>query len=769
MKEIQISIGGMHCSSCATVLTRALKKVKGVQDANVNYSTEQANVELDPAVGEVKELVAAIEKKGYEAIVLNDDQETEEETQHVIPSVAASIPEESTKPKPKKKLTPHEIKAKREKRDLENLKSLFLISLIFSVPAFIVGMFFMEDSLFFTGFEMPMGMVLLFVLATPVQFVVGARFYKGAWTALKNKTTNMDTLIVLGTTAAYFYSMYVVFFAVEQSGQYFEAATTIITLILMGKMLEMIAKGKTSEAIKKLMGLAPKTAIVIRNGKEMQIPIDNVVLGDIIIVKPGGKIPVDGEIVEGKTTLDESMITGESIPVAKGKGEEVIGGTINKHGSFKFKATKIGADTTLSRIVKLIEDAQGKKAPIQRYADVISSYFVPVIIVIALFTFTYWTWFSPEGLGFAVVAAVSVLVIACPCALGLATPTSIMVGTGLGAKHGILIKGGEALESAHKLKYVVFDKTGTITKGEPSVTDLVPIAKITEEKLLEIGASIEQGSEHPLADAIVNHAKDKKSKLHKHTHFEAIPGHGITAKIGKETYYLGNTKLMTKQKLASKKIEKQLHALENQGKTSMLLANSKEILGIIAVADVIKDTSPAAVKALQNLGIEIYMITGDNERTAKAIAKQAGIKHVFAEVLPEDKANNVKKLQEDGKNKVAMVGDGINDSPALAQADIGIAMGSGTDVAMESGNIVLMRNDLSDVAKSIKLSKLTMGKIKQNMFWALIYNTLGVPVAAGVLYYWTGWLLSPILAGGAMALSSVSVVMNSLHLKTKKL
>ncbi|MFQ5621524.1 MAG: heavy metal translocating P-type ATPase, partial [Candidatus Nanoarchaeia archaeon] len=363
MKEIQISIGGMHCSSCATVLTRALKKVKGVQDANVNYSTEQANVELDPAVGEVKELVAAIEKKGYEAIVLNDDQETEEETQHVIPSVAASIPEESTKPKPKKKLTPHEIKAKREKRDLENLKSLFLISLIFSVPAFIVGMFFMEDSLFFTGFEMPMGMVLLFVLATPVQFVVGARFYKGAWTALKNKTTNMDTLIVLGTTAAYFYSMYVVFFAVEQSGQYFEAATTIITLILMGKMLEMIAKGKTSEAIKKLMGLAPKTAIVIRNGKEMQIPIDNVVLGDIIIVKPGGKIPVDGEIVEGKTTLDESMITGESIPVAKGKGEEVIGGTINKHGSFKFKATKIGADTTLSRIVKLIEDAQGKKAP----------------------------------------------------------------------------------------------------------------------------------------------------------------------------------------------------------------------------------------------------------------------------------------------------------------------------------------------------------------------------------------------------------------------
>ncbi|MFQ5621546.1 MAG: heavy metal translocating P-type ATPase, partial [Candidatus Nanoarchaeia archaeon] len=407
--------------------------------------------------------------------------------------------------------------------------------------------------------------------------------------------------------------------------------------------------------------------------------------------------------------------------------------------------------------------------PIQRYADVISSYFVPVIIVIALFTFTYWTWFSPEGLGFAVVAAVSVLVIACPCALGLATPTSIMVGTGLGAKHGILIKGGEALESAHKLKYVVFDKTGTITKGEPSVTDLVPIAKITEEKLLEIGASIEQGSEHPLADAIVNHAKDKKRKLHKHTHFEAIPGHGITAKIGKETYYLGNTKLMTKQKLASKKIEKQLHALENQGKTSMLLANSKEILGIIAVADVIKDTSPAAVKALQNLGIEIYMITGDNERTAKAIAKQAGIKHVFAEVLPEDKANNVKKLQEDGKNKVAMVGDGINDSPALAQADIGIAMGSGTDVAMESGNIVLMRNDLSDVAKSIKLSKLTMGKIKQNMFWALIYNTLGVPVAAGVLYYWTGWLLSPILAGGAMALSSVSVVMNSLHLKTKKL
>jgi len=728
---------------------------------------EQATVHYDPCVVFVKDLLVAIEKKGYEALSLDTDSAPLEEVSSVAVDVVA--PEVSLGGAVKKKLDPHEIKAQRAKRELNALKRLFYLSLIFSIPAFIVGMFFMEDSLFFLGFDMPMGMVLLFVLATPVQFIVGSKFYFGAWSALKNKTFNMDTLIVMGTTAAYFYSVYVVFFAIEKTGQYFEAATTIITLILMGKLLEMVAKSKTSDAIKKLMGLTPKTALVIRNGVEVSVPIDSVLVGDVLVIKPGNKIPVDGVIVTGYSSVDESMITGESIPIERISGDTVIGGTINKHGSFQFRATKVGTNTTLARIIKLIEDAQGRKAPIQRFADVISSYFVPVIIVIAAGTFIYWNWFSSLGIGFAIVAAVSVLVIACPCALGLATPTSIMVGTGLGAKYGILIKGGDALETAHKLKYVVFDKTGTITKGEPTVTDLIPFGKMSSSTLLEIGASIEQGSEHSLAEAIVTHAKVKKVTLSTVKDFKAIPGHGIQASFGRHVYYFGNVKLMDKVGVSVRSITKQLHGLERDGKTAMLLATSKELLGIIAVADVIKETSREAVRSLQRLGVTVYMITGDNIRTAKSIAKQVGIKHVFASVLPEDKAQYVKQLQEGGTHKVAMVGDGINDSPALAQADIGIAMGSGTDVAMESGEIVLMRNDLRDVSRAIRLSKLTMGKIKQNLFWAFIYNVLGVPIAAGVFYYSTGWLLSPILAGGAMALSSVSVVTNSLLLRYRKL
>jgi len=764
MEEIQFSIGGMHCASCANIITRALKKIDGVTDANVNYSTEQATVNYEPNETNTDDFRKAIEKRGYEIIGLEEEDTKPTPIQNAEITVETDEISVTTK-----KLSPHEIKQLREKRELDTIKRLFIISLIFSVPAFIVGMFFMEDSIFFVGFEMPMAMVLLFVLATPVQFVVGARFYKGAWTALKNRSSNMDTLIVLGTSAAYFYSLYIVFFAIEQTGQYFEAATTIITLILMGKMLEMIAKGRTSDAIKKLMGLAPKIATVIRDGKELNIPIDKVKTDDIVVVKPGDKIPVDGVITEGRSSVDESMVTGESLPVGKEIGSDVIGGTINKHGGFRFKATKVGTDTTLSRIIKLIEEAQGKKAPIQRFADIISSYFVPIILGIAAFTFIYWNYLSPEGFAFGVLAGVSVLVIACPCALGLATPTSIMVGTGLGAKYGVLIKGGDALESAHKLKYVVFDKTGTITKGEPTVTDIIPCSKLDNNKLLQIGASIEQGSEHPLADAIVQYSKEQKLSLSNATDFQAIPGHGIGATIDRTQFFFGNIKLMQKNNLNVKNIEEQMHELENQGKTAMILSTSREILGIIAVADVIKETSSKAVKALEKIGVKVYMITGDNKRTAKAIAHQAGIKNIFAEVLPEDKANYVKKLQEDGKYKVAMVGDGINDSPALAQADIGIAMGSGTDVAMETGDIVLMRNDLRDVAKAIRLSKLTMSKIKQNLFWAFIYNSLGIPIAAGVFYYWTGWLLSPILAGGAMAMSSVSVVTNSLLLKFKTL
>jgi len=568
----------------------------------------------------------------------------------------------------------------------------------------------------------------------------------------------MDSLIALGTSAAYFFSVYAVLFN-PTLGQYFETSAILITLVMMGRLLEAIAKGKTSDAIKKLMNLSPKTAMVKRKGKFLKISIEDVKEGDIILVKPGEKIPVDGKIIDGHSSVDESMITGESIPIEKRKGDQVISATINKNGSFTFKATKVGADTTLAQIIKLIDEAQGDKAPIQRFADRISEFFVPIVIAIALITFISWTLFFGKPVSFALVTAVAVLVIACPCALGLATPTAIMVGSGKGAKNGILIKGGEALETAHKLNYIIFDKTGTITKGEPEVTDIVG-----DKQTLIIAASLEKTSEHPLGEAIV---KKAPKKLFKTTHFKAIPGHGISAKIKSKEYFLGNVRLMKKNKISVTKHLKQITKMELEGKTVMILSDKKKVLGLIAVADTIRDTSEQAVKQLYDLGLEVYMITGDNERTAKAIAKKAGIKNIFADVLPEHKAGYVKKLQK--KGKVAMIGDGINDAPALAQADIGIAMGSGTDVAMETGNIVLMKNDLLDVPKAINLSKQTMAKIKQNMFWALFYNTLGIPLAAGLLYPFTGWLLSPIIAGGAMALSSVSVVTNSILLRYKKL
>jgi len=635
------------------------------------------------------------------------------------------------------------------------------VSLILSVPAFIIGMFFMMDSLFFVGITVPHASLILFYLATPVQFIVGYRFYKGMINSLRNGSFNMDALIAIGTSAAYLYSVYALF--ISHAPQYFETATTVITLILLGKLLEIRAKGKTGEAIKKLMGLTPKTAYIIRNDEVVEIPINQIKINDLVLVKPGEKIPVDGIIISGKTHIDESMITGESIPVSKKESDPIIGGTINKNASFTFRVTKVGKDTTLSRIIKLVQDAQGSKAPIQRFADIISSYFVPVVIMIALATFVSWAFFSSEDLSFAIIASVSVLVIACPCALGLATPTAIMVGTGLGAQKGVLIKGGEALETAHKVKYVIFDKTGTITKGKPKLTDVISTSSLSQKKLITLAASLEQHSEHPLAEAIINSAKEKKIALQRINSFKAIPGHGIEAKINQKAYFVGNAKLMNKKGISTIDIK----PLEQAGKTVMYLADSKSLLGVVAVADVIKDTSRIAIHKLKKQNIDVYMITGDNERTAQAIAKQAGIKNVFAEVLPEDKANYVKMLQK--KGVVAMVGDGINDSPALAQADIGIAMGSGTDVAMESGNIVLMKDDLRDVSKAIMLSKKTMAKIKQNLFWAFVYNVLGIPVAAGVFYYSTGWLLSPMIAGGAMALSSVSVVTNSLLLKKTKI
>lgn len=713
--KIDLKIEDMHCQSCVNLITKKLSNTNGIKSAVVNFTTEKAAIEFDQKVIDEKKIRGIIKELGY------------------------GIQKDT------KKLHEHE--------GVKKLRFKLILGLIFAIPAFLLGMVFMDLFGAYTNY-------VLWVLATPVQFYIGFQFYKGAWGALKNKTSNMDTLIALGTSAAYFYSVYVVL--AGGSHQYFEASAVLITLVILGKYLEVKAKKRTFEAIEKLIKLSPKIATVIRGGKEIKISVDEVKIEDIILVKPGEKIPVDGIILEGHSSVDESMVTGESIPVEKKKGDNVIGATINKHGSFKFKATKVGANTTLSRIIKLIEDAQTSKAPIQRFADTVSAYFVPTVSIIAILTFLSWYLVFSGEFSFALIAAVTVLVIACPCALGLATPTAIMVGTGKGARNGILIKGGVALENAYKLKYLIFDKTGTITKGKPEVTNII---SFSNKNVLEIAASIEKNSEHPLAEAIVN--KAKKLRLKKVSNFKAIPGHGIAAKLGLKTYYLGNTKLMKDYKININSVKNKIYDLEEEGKTVMLLAENKKLIGMIAVADTIKKTSYDAVKSLQKLGIEVYMITGDNERVAKAIAKEVGITNVFSEVLPGDKVKYVKKLQK--KGKVGAVGDGINDAPMLAQADIGIAMGSGTDVAMETGNVVLMKNDLLDVPKAIKLSKLTMSKIKQNMFWALFYNSLGIPIAAGVLYPLTGWLLNPMIAGAAMAMSSVSVVSNSLLLKLRKL
>jgi Cu+-exporting ATPase len=725
MKTTNLNITGMHCASCAATIERALKKTPGVKEANVNLSTTKASVVFDEKIADDDMLIDVVRKSGFSASVGGDAK----------------------------------VRDALMQKEMRKMHLALLFSLLFSVPAFLIGMVFM-----WLGVEMPYRDYLLWMLATPVQFGVGWQFYKGAWTSLKNRSANMDVLIAVGTSAAYFYSAYSILFN-PSAGQYFETSAVLITLVILGKYLETAAKGKTSDAIKKLMSLGAKTATVIRKGREMRVAIDDVIEGDVVVVKPGEKIPVDGIVIDGDSSVDESMITGESIPVEKTKGSTVVGATINKRGYLRFRATKVGANTTLSQIIKLIEDAQGKKAPIQRFADVISAYFVPAVILIALVTFLVWNFVFGKPVSFSLLTAVAVLVIACPCALGLATPTAIMVGTGNGARKGILIKGGDALETAHNLKSIVFDKTGTITKGKPQLTDVVAEG-LSQDTILQIAASIEKNSEHPLAEAIIDASAERRINLKKATAFAAIPGYGITAKISGKQYCLGNTKLMSKKGVGISRLSLRKKELEEQGKTVMILSLGKKAIGMVAVADTIKDTSKEAVQKLQEMGLSVYMITGDNERTAKAVAKQAGINKVFAEVLPQDKARYVRMLQKEGK--VAMVGDGINDSPALAQADIGIAMGSGTDVAMESGNIVLMRNDLLDVPRAIKLSRITISKIKQNMFWALFYNVLGIPIAAGVLYPFTGWLLSPMIAGGAMALSSVSVVSNSLLLKYKQ-
>jgi Cu+-exporting ATPase len=740
-RNIALTLTGMHCSSCAALIERQLHRVPGVSRANVNFAAEKALVTGEGITDDV--LIAAVRKAGYDAAVARD-------------SDAAA-----------------DTKRRADEISRQFLK--FLVSLGFSLPMVYFMLFDFLPWLPGRGLLPYVGLVSL-LLSTPVQFVIGRGFYRGMWSALRMGTFNMDSLVAIGTSVAYLYSL-VNFAAYAASYRtligmagskipdlYFETAAFLITFVILGKWLEAKAKGRTSDAIRKLMGLRAKTARVLRDGNPLDIPIEQVVPNDILVVRPGEKIPVDGILVSGSSAVDESMVTGESVPVEKHEGDTVIGSTMNRMGSFEFRATRVGAETTLARIIKLVEDAQGSKAPIQGLADKISAFFVPTVIGIALLTFIVWYAVLGASLSFALMAFTAVIVIACPCALGLATPTAIMVGTGKGAEYGMLVKGGEPLEAANGISAIVFDKTGTITKGKPEVTDIEPLAETDADRILAVAAAIERKSEHPLAEAIVAAADAKGTKKLDAADFTAIAGHGVRATVEGTGYYFGNRRLLTDvAHIDIGTSGSDMMQLEKQGKTVMILADSERIIGLVAVADTVKETSREAVDMLRRMGIAVYMITGDNEQTATAIAGQVGIGTVLANVLPEHKAAEVKKLQDSGL-RVAMVGDGINDAPALAQADLGIAMGSGTDVAMETGGIVIIKNDLRDVVHALQLAKETMVKIKQNMFFALFYNVIGIPVAARLLAG-IGVILRPELAGLAMALSSVSVVGNSLLLR----
>ncbi|MCX6799686.1 MAG: heavy metal translocating P-type ATPase [Candidatus Falkowbacteria bacterium] len=745
MKKTNLNISVMHCASCASVIERSLKKTPGVKEGNVNFAAEKASILFNETEVKPDELIAVIKQAGYEASEVNDDGEHQ---------------------------------AHNHQKALGNYQKKFLISFSLSLP---MAYFMLLDFVSLPGkdFLMPCIGIISLALATPVQFWIGAGFYKGFWSSFKMRTFSMDSLIAIGTSAAYFYSLFYYIFYVWQNNSliglvgekipelYFETAAFLITFVILGKWLEARAKGHASDAIKKLMGLQAKTARVIRKGKTLDIAIEAVIKGDIVLVRPGEKIPVDGKIVKGSSAVDESMVTGESLPVEKNIGDSVIGATINKTGSFEFSATRVGAETMLAQIIRLIEEAQGSKAPIQAFADRVSAVFVPTVVGIAILTFIIWYFLLGATFAFALMTFTAVLVIACPCALGLSTPTAIMVGTGRGAEQGILIKGGEPLEMACKIQAIIFDKTGTLTKGKPEVTDVLTFGDSIKDEIIEFAASLERLSEHSLAETIYNYAKEQGLTIKDVQNFQAILGHGVQGKISGEIYYCGNRKLIIdifgRHEKVLNKIEEKIKKLEKNGKTVMLLANKKQIIGAIAVADTVKDTSREAVEMLQEMGVEIYMLTGDNKQTAYAIAKQVGIKHILAQVLPQDKAAEVNKLQGMGL-KVAMVGDGINDAPALAQADLGITMGSGTDVAMETGGIVIIKNDLRDVVTAIKLSRATVSKIKQNLFFALIYNIIGIPIAARVFAQY-GLVLKPELAGLAMAFSSVSVVINSLLLR----
>ncbi|MGG3988466.1 heavy metal translocating P-type ATPase, partial [Bacillus smithii] len=727
-EKVTLDIEGMTCAACATRIEKGLNCMEGVTSATVNLATNSAVVEYNEGILSVGDILEKIKKLGYKGQIRNEEQD------HAF----------------------------RREELLKQKKRQLTISIILSLPLLYTMIAHLPVDL---GLPLPhilMNPWFQLLLATPVQFYIGGPFYLGAYRALRNKSANMDVLVALGTSAAYFYSLYEAFKTLANPEYmpklYFETSAVLITLVLVGKYFETLAKGRTTEAISKLLSLQAKEALVIRNGQEVKVPLEEVVIGDTILVKPGEKIPVDGTVIAGVSSVDESMITGESIPVDKKEGDSVIGATMNTNGVLTIRAEKVGKETALANIIKIVEEAQGSKAPIQRMADVISGIFVPIVVGISVVAFMLWYFMvAPGDLPKALEVAIAVLVIACPCALGLATPTSIMVGTGKGAEKGILFKGGEYLEGTHKINAVLLDKTGTVTKGKPEVTDVVEFQK----GMLDYAISAESASEHPLAQAIVEYGKKQAISIKPLEHFAAITGHGIEATIDGKHILVGTRKLMKEHSIDISMHEDQMADLEKQGKTAMLVGIDQQLAGIIAVADTLKESSKEAIQTLKQMGIEVYMVTGDNQRTAEAIAKQVNLDHVYAEVLPEDKAKIVEELQKQGK-RVAMVGDGINDAPALAKADIGMAIGTGTDVAIETADVTLVGGDLAHIPQAIGLSRKTMRNIRQNLFWALFYNSIGIPVAAA-------GLLEPWVAGAAMAFSSVSVVTNALRLKRVKI
>lgn len=740
-EKTSISVGGMSCAACVARVERALGGIEGVEKAAVNFATEKAQVIYDPQKVDLEKFKTVIEDAGYQFRGLARAELRDRERED------------------------------REK-ELALLKTKFIVSVILgslimvlSMPHYLPFLKKVPHSILFT---------IVFFLTTPVQFWAGKQFITGAWGAARHGSADMNTLIAVGTLSAFIYSTIATFFPLLflKSGLnpevYFDSAAMIIALILLGRILEARAKGQTSEAIRKLIGLAPKTARVLRDNLEQDIPVEEVQKGDRILVRPGEKVPVDGRIKEGHSAIDESMLTGESLPVDKNPGDEVIGATLNKSGSFVFEATRIGEETALAQIILLVEQAQGSKAPIQRLADRVAGIFVPIVMGLAVLTFAIWYFWGPSpSLTFAFLNFVAVMIIACPCALGLATPTAIMVGTGKGAEYGILIKGGESLESIHQLTTIVFDKTGTLTKGKMAVTDITTGQGISRKEILALAASVERNSEHPLGEAIVRQAREEDLPLSEIENFQALSGQGVKAQWNGLVILIGNQRLMESQGLDPQPFLESALAVAEQGKTLMFVARDRKIIGFLALADTLKEHSQEAVKELKEMGLEVIMLTGDNQQTAQAIARQLQLDRVLAEVLPQNKTEEIKKLQAEGK-KVAMVGDGINDAPALAQAEVGIAIGTGTDVAMEASDITLIRDDLRSILTAIKLSKKTIQTIRQNLFWAFFYNVLGIPIAAGILYPFWGILLNPILASAAMAFSSVSVISNSLRLRRFK-